>query len=299
MEADRTVRCCARCSQPLRGKQKVYCSRMCQARHLGQKAAVIVRRRCSTCGVELVIRNRRTASQERVYCSKKCYGVHLSIVYQGDANPMANRTPSAEELEKRSITMKAKWNEASYRANVQAGQVRFVEQHGHWPGTDPNTREKLREVYLVRYGVDHPWKNKSIREKCDVTALERYGKPTWQIAKEAVQTSDTQPELRFAEALRAMSIVYVHPFDVFYNEQRKFEYDFYLPGRRTLVEVDGDYWHGHPEKFSELDETQKWNRGYDSKKNELAKRLGLRLVRVWESDVMNEEQLTKVIEGLR
>lgn len=299
METDRTVRCCGRCSQPLRGRQKVYCSRTCQARDLGEKVAVVVRRSCSTCGVELVIRNRRTASQERVYCSKKCYGVHLSTAYQGDANPMANRTSSAEELEKRSAVMKAKWSDASYRANVQAGQKRFVEQHGHWGGADAQTIEKRRDTYRARYGVDHPWKNKSIREKCDITALQRYGKPTWQIAKEAVPTSETRPELRFAEALRVMSIAYVHPFDVFYSEQRKFEYDFYLPGKRTLVEVDGDYWHAHPDKFPVLDETQKWNRNFDSRKNELAAQLGLRLVRVWESDVMNEEQLMKVIEDLR
>ena len=234
-----------------------------------------------------------------MYCSKKCYGVHLSTAYQGNANPMANRMPSAEELEKRSVAMKAKWDDASYRANVQAGQERFVEQHGHWPGMNTEALVKRRKTCRERYGVDHPWKLESIRGKCEVTTLERHGKHTWQIAKEAVPTSDTQPELRFAEALRAMSIAYLHPFDVFYSEQRKFEYDFYLPGRRTLVEVDGDYWHGHPEKFSVLDETQKWNRGYDSKKNELAKRLGLRLVRVWESDVMNKEQLMKVIEGLR
>lgn len=246
-----------------------------------------------------MIRIRSRGESDRVYCSKKCYGVHLSVAYVGAANPGVGRVRSAEETAKRSESMISKWNDETYRANVQAGQAAFVEQHGHWGGSDIQTIEKRRATCRVRFGVDHPWMIESIREKCEVTSLKRHGKLTWQIAKDAVPTSDTRPELRFAEALRAANITHAHPFDVFYDQRRKFEYDFYLLGKRTLVEVDGDYWHAHPDKFPELDATQKWNRDHDLKKNELAERLGLRLVRVWESDVMNEEQLTKVIEGLR
>jgi G:T-mismatch repair DNA endonuclease (very short patch repair protein) len=266
---------------------------------LGVKSAYVAVRSCATCSKQLVIRTRRRGESDRVYCSKKCYGVHLSVAYVGAANPSVDRVRSAEETAKRSGSMTSKWNDKTYRANVQAGQAAFVEQHGHWPGMDEGSFAKRRATCRVRFGVDHPWMIESIREKCEVTTLERHGKHTWQIAKEAVPTSDTRPELRFAEALRAANITHAHPFDVFYDQRRKFEYDFYLLGKRTLVEVDGDYWHAHPDKFPELDATQKWNRDHDLKKNELAGRLGLRLVRVWESDVMNEEQLTKVIEGLR
>lgn len=276
----------------------MYCSRTCQARHLGAKAAFIAVRNCATCNVELVIRNRRTGLHERVYCSKKCYGIHLSVAYQGDGNPGVNRSRSEEETEKRRASMKKKWQDKQYCENVKIGQLSFVEQNGHWGGMDEESFAKRRSTCRVRFGVDHPWMLSLIREKCETTSLERHGKHSWQIAKAAIPTSDTRPELRFASMLIDANVPYLHPFDVYYSETRKFEYDFYMPGKRVLVEVDGDYWHAHPDKYSTLNETQKRVRVLDFRKNELAEQLSLKLVRVWESDVMNNK-LSKVIEDLQ
>lgn len=64
-------------------------------------------------------------------------------------------------------------------------------------------------------------------------------------------------------------------------------YDFYEPKTNTLFEIDGDYWHGNPEVFTEQNGMQKRATKNDEYKNVLAKGLGYKIERVWESELKN------------
>lgn len=35
------------------------------------------------------------------------------------------------------------------------------------------------------------------------------------------------------------------------SKERCFQYDFIIRHRRILIEVQGDYWHGHPDMYNE------------------------------------------------
>jgi len=56
-----------------------------------------------------------------------------------------------------------------------------------------------------------------------------------------------------------------------------------------LLEVQGDYWHGNPKIYTELNDIQKANIENDKYKLELAKKYGCKLFYIWETDFRNND----------
>jgi very-short-patch-repair endonuclease len=65
-------------------------------------------------------------------------------------------------------------------------------------------------------------------------------------------------------------------------------FDFYIPEKNTLVEVDGDYWHGHGLKLEEMNDIQKKAHKNDLLKDVFARGLGYELIRIWEHELEDE-----------
>ena len=102
----------------------------------------------------------------------------------------------------------------------------------------------------------------------------------------------TWPELEFEKVLREMGIKY--------ETQKILKgkiFDYYLPDYNTLCEVDGDYYHGNKEIFSELNEMQKRNKKNDTYKDIISKGMGYKIFRVWESELKRDKNL--VIERIK
>lgn len=74
--------------------------------------------------------------------------------------------------------------------------------------------------------------------------------------------------------------------------------DGHLLGTNALIEVDGDYYHGNPKKFSKLSEKQQNQKQKDIKNEQLAKEKGYIVLRFWEDDILNnaEEVKNKLLE---
>jgi very-short-patch-repair endonuclease len=64
------------------------------------------------------------------------------------------------------------------------------------------------------------------------------------------------------------------------------EFDFYVPGENVLVEFDGDYWHGNPDKH-ELTFKMKRQFRIDESFTRAAEKLGYIVRRVWGSDAVD------------
>lgn len=67
----------------------------------------------------------------------------------------------------------------------------------------------------------------------------------------------------------------------------KFCVDAFIPEWNIAVQFDGDYWHGHPEKFPNPDERQIRRMKLDRSQDAYLKKCGIRVIRIWESDVKN------------
>lgn len=76
-------------------------------------------------------------------------------------------------------------------------------------------------------------------------------------------------------------------------------YDFWLPKSRLLIEVDGNFWHGNPEMYTEenLRYHQKKAKKVDELKDKWALIHGIPIIRFWEKDI--RENPKKVMKELK
>ena len=72
-------------------------------------------------------------------------------------------------------------------------------------------------------------------------------------------------------------------------------------GDSILIEVDGDYWHGNPEKAKVSQFHLLKNKKNDLMKDFIAKKNGFNLLRFWESDVHNAKDLVvkRLLEAIK
>ena len=74
--------------------------------------------------------------------------------------------------------------------------------------------------------------------------------------------------------------------------------DVYIPSKNTIIEFQGDYWHGNPKKFEkdELSEYQLKKVEKDEILREYCKNNAIKLIEVWESDYnKNSEKVAKML----
>jgi len=65
-------------------------------------------------------------------------------------------------------------------------------------------------------------------------------------------------------------------------------FDFFIPEKNTIVEVDGSYWHGYGKTLTEMNDVQRKAYHNDKKKDLIAKTAGYEIVRVWEHELEDE-----------
>lgn len=99
----------------------------------------------------------------------------------------------------------------------------------------------------------------------------------------------TSPERVFSKMMKELGVEIVNQKVV-----KNKIYDFYIPSKNMVIEVDGDYWHANPLIYEgkELNKIQLKNVRNDKKKDSLAIGYGFLIERVWEHDLHNnyEEQ---------
>ena len=96
--------------------------------------------------------------------------------------------------------------------------------------------------------------------------------------------------------LDKLGVKYQHQFEA--KDIGRF-YDFYCPEEHLIIEIDGDYWHGNPDKYS--DDDLKWHqkkaRRVDEHKNKWALMHGIPILRIWESDIRkNPKSVMKMLK---
>jgi very-short-patch-repair endonuclease len=90
----------------------------------------------------------------------------------------------------------------------------------------------------------------------------------------------TKPEKEFERILQKFSVEYKSPYPL-----KGKLYDFYIPHKNTLVEIDGIYWHGKNLPDDKLNATQTRNRINDDIKTCIAIKNGYTLKRIWEDEI--------------
>lgn len=102
-------------------------------------------------------------------------------------------------------------------------------------------------------------------------------------------------EDRFAkDFLDKLGVKYIRQYEA--KDIKRF-YDFYLPEKRMLIEVDGDFFHSYGLVYEEMSPMQKRNSRVDKIKNMWAGMHGIPLLRIWEHDINNNpEKVMRMLE---
>lgn len=98
------------------------------------------------------------------------------------------------------------------------------------------------------------------------------------------------------EFLEKLGVEYTYQFEA--KDIGRF-FDFYLPKHNLIIECDGDFWHGNPEKYKEeeLRGHQKRAQRVDEYKTKWALLHGIPILRFWESDIRKNPK--KVMDILK
>ncbi len=147
-------------------------------------------------------------------------------------------------------------------------------------------KDRIHHLYFKKY-----WGFRQIGQEYNMNPTQickRFRKWGWK-AREAT-VHDTQLERDFAAILDGLKIIYLKQYKV-----EGSYFDFYLPSYNLLIETHGDYWHGNPMVYSELDRTQLKKQKTDREKWFLSKRLGYRLLTFWENEVTERPVAVKTI----
>jgi len=186
---------------------------------------------------------------------------------QGHKARVSNGFYSKEGLQKSLETRKQRfasgeleqWNKGKIYEGEELEEKRRIAK-------DPARRAKISKALTGK-----PKSEEHRKILCETLARNR---------KEILKGNPSKLEFTFADMLVGLGIDFIHQYEV-----DGFDYDFYIPSKNILIEVDGDYWHGNPEKFTELNSMQRKNRGLDRLKTKHAADRNYQLLRFWENDI--------------
>ena len=179
---------------------------------------------------------------------------------------------------------------------------------------------KRNDTVEKKYGVTNVFQLDSIKQKSYNTNIKKYGLPFPQHAP--IKGTLTKPHVVVLEYLDYLNISYIiDPRNKFskYNEYLDRIYspvpDVYIPDKKIIIEIYGDYYHANPIFYKETDILKiRWNNVYnitgkfpiakniwdeDNARIEQLKSFGNKCLILWENDIANNLYKDKIDDILR
>lgn len=225
-----------------------------------------------------------TFNSKQLFCSRTCYAIEDSKrkreKYKTETHHNAGRKASIEERNLRSLKTTETWKNSDIRESRILGLQRARENSEYPIGWSPTAIEKRNKTIEKNGG--HNLSGRYGTRKCDETFIERYGISSHEYRNLKHKTEFTKPENKIFDILTKQKI----DFYAQYKFKDRF-FDFAIPSKKILIEVDGIYWHGKNIPDQELNETQLHTRENDKYKNMIVENSDWKLIRIWEDEINN------------
>lgn len=91
----------------------------------------------------------------------------------------------------------------------------------------------------------------------------------------------TSLEKKGYDLLDNLGIYYIPQYII----SNKFCVDTFLPQHQIIIQFDGDYWHGHPDRFPNPDSRQIRRMKLDRSQDAYMEKCGYLVIRIWETDM--------------
>lgn len=147
------------------------------------------------------------------------------------------------------------------------------------------TRQKIRES-VITFFKENPQAKENLRQF-------RF--------KQVLPMKDTLIEIKIQNFLANLKIEYfTHRY---MHIEHGYQCDILIPSIKTIIECDGDYWHGNPKFYTDekLTERQKKQRENDKIRTRELEEKGFQVIRLWESEItsMNYDDFMVMINERR
>ncbi len=119
-------------------------------------------------------------------------------------------------------------------------------------------------------------------------------------SKQKIPKKDTTIEIKIQDYLTMLKIEFVTHKYIDINHS--YQCDIFVPSINLVIECDGDYWHGNPEKYpkNKLSKRQKEQKMRDNNRTKELLEKGYRVIRIWEDEIRKmklEDFQSKLMEG--
>jgi len=195
----------------------------------------------------------------------------------GEKNAFYGKKHSPEILEKIRLSSLGRipWNKG--KTGVYSEETKKRMSHHKLKG---RTHEEI-------YGTQ------GAKERKELMSKKMMGHPVNQKTRDAVRKNratqkfpfkDSSIELFVQNLLKQLGInFYAHHY--ISDIEHKYRCDIYIPNIKTVLECDGDYWHGNPDKYLSLNEHQKKQKERDNLRTKELIDNGYRVIRIWENKI--------------
>lgn len=190
----------------------------------------------------------------------------------GDKNPMYGKKP---------------WNKQQTK-NTNKSLMTVAQK---LTGRKISTTTKLKQSISARKRIVHGHTGHKHTEETKTLLRQHTLK---MIHEGKIPQTDTLPCRIVAAILDELNITYIKEYICSF-----WSFDFYIPDSNVYIEVDGDYFHSNPIIYTNgpQTKTQKRNHYRDIKKNQYCTQNNMKLIRIWEYDIINHRE--KVKDALR
>ncbi len=183
-------------------------------------------------------------------------------------------------------------------AYLKKGRTRFCGKscYDEWQRRDTpmlicktcKTRFPVHPSNLIYKNNNRPTKQ-SVRQFCSPKC--RYASPEFH--ELAIQMNQIQQSGK-TTSIEKIGYGLLDELGVMYQPQHlisgKMCVDAFVKSANLIIQFDGDYWHGHPDRYTVLDSRQQKRRAYDISQDAYFRTCGYRVLRLWERDLQNRPQ---------
>lgn len=170
----------------------------------------------------------------------------------------------------------------------------------YWNTKDYTDWSKEEDIYLVKHFSsslrEHIIDNLSIKDWKKITRRAKL----FGLKRNTHGTMYISPNEKIVQAiLQELSISYSFQKRIDYKKNKFFIVDFFINNTNIIFEAQGDYWHGNPKVFTELNDTQKRKIEKDKQRKSILEKMGYQVIYLWEYDLKNNyQQCFNIIKSL-
>jgi len=282
-----TVFCCTYCGKEfirnvypsLIDKNKFeFCSPTCR-----NKARALTLIPCPVCGKLFSPRYSKNKDRVRKFCSQPCSNSLLKG--RKSTNPKTHTDYEKEFTKKHYPEMGAGW--VSEKLGHTKGSIVSLANKLKIKLTGDARKRIMRDATSDSMTNNNPMKNPETAKKVGIKTSERYRNDEdyrVRFLKSKANSNKkkmTKPELLCKKILEEVGINAEYQVEI----KSRFIVDFRIGS--TILQVDGEYWHGHP-RFEPLTERQTAQRKRDAAQDKYLSACGYKVIRIWEKSITKE-----------